>query len=266
MALKLKFVKGLGLVTYESMEKKKEHKDESVVFTETGTGEDEKDVARVIYVNDVMNALFLNFEVYLNNQQIYNSNGLYAQSLTFQTTLWQASLNTREFCIVKAMTMNRILRIILTPYLIPFYLFTRRMKLLSRPDGFMLYGKLGIDFLSTSELLYPNMKSRLRLIRARPNFYMIRDNPNVSLGTVDCSLYTRCIAFKDDYHKKRMDMLAYAPVEYNYLETLGKTFIIPARQNQFFQQNIFNNAPIRRVAIAMNTNSAFTASFTENPF
>ena len=76
------------------------------------------------------------------------------------------------------------------------------MKLLSRPDGFMLYGKLGIDFFSTSELLYPNMKIRLRLIRARPNFYMISDNPNVSLGIVDCSLSTRRIALKDDYQKK----------------------------------------------------------------
>ena len=140
------------------------------------------------------------------------------------------------------------------------------MKLLSRPDSFMLYGKLGIDFFSTSELLYPNMKIRLRLIKARPNFYIISDNPNVSLGIVDCSHYTRRIALKDDYHKKRMDKLAYAPVEYNYLETLAKTFIIPARQNQFIQENLFNNAPIRRVAIAMNTNSAFAGSFTENPF
>ena len=130
----------------------------------------------------------------------------------------------------------------------------------------MLYGKWGIDFFSTSELLYPNIKIRLRLIRARPNFNMISDNPNVSLGIVDCSLYTRNIALKDDYLKKRMDMLTYAPVEYIYLETLPKTFIIPARQNQFIQENIFNNAPIRRVAIAMNTNSAFTGSFTENPF
>ena len=80
--------------------------------------------------------------------------------------------------------------------------FTKRMKMLSRPDG-MLYGKLGVDFFSTSELLYPNMKVRLRLIRARPNFYMISDNPNVSLGIVDCSIYTRRIALKDDYHKKR---------------------------------------------------------------
>ena len=130
----------------------------------------------------------------------------------------------------------------------------------------MLYGKLGIDFFSTSELLYPNMKFRLRLFRARHNFYMISDNSNVSRGIVDCSLYTRCIALKDDYHRKRMHLLAYASVQNKYLETLAKTFIIPARQNQFNQENIFNNAPIRRVAIAMNTNSAFTGSFTEYPF
>ena len=66
--------------------------------------------------------------------------------------------------------------------------------------------------------------------------------------------------------KKGMDMLAYAPVEYNYLETLANTFIIHARQNQFVQENIFNNAPIRRIANAINTSSAFTGSFTENPF
>ena len=138
--------------------------------------------------------------------------------------------------------------------------------MLSRPDDFMLYVKLGVDFFFTSDLLYPNMKIRLRLIRARPNFYMISDNPNASLGIVDCSLCIRRIVLKDDYHKKRMDMLAYTPVEFNYLDTLAKTFIIPARQNQFIEENIFNNAPVRRIAVAMNTNSAFTGSHTKNPF
>ena len=80
------------------------------------------------------------------------------------------------------------------------------------------------------------MKIRLRLIRARPNFYMISDNLNVSLGIVDCSLYTRRIALKDDYHKKRMDMLAFATVKYNYLETFAKTFIIPARKTNSFKK------------------------------
>ena len=57
--------------------------------------------------------------------------------------------------------------------------------MLSRPECFMLFGKLGVEISSTSELLYRNMKRRLRLIRARPIFYMISDNPNYSLGIVD---------------------------------------------------------------------------------
>ena len=76
------------------------------------------------------------------------------------------------------------------------------MKMLHGPDGFLLYSIFGVDFFSTSELLFPNMKIRLRLIRARPRLYMIIDNFNVILGIVDCSLYTSHFALKDDYHKK----------------------------------------------------------------
>ena len=121
--------------------------------------------------------------------------------------------------------------------------FTRKMNLISRPDGFMLYGKLGIDFFLTFDLLYPNMKIRLQLNRTRPNFYMISDNPNVSLGIVDCSLYTRRFALKDVYHKKRMDMFAHVPVENNYLETSTKTFIIPARKTNCFKKTFSTMLP-----------------------
>ena len=58
MALKLKLVKGRGYDTYESKEKKKEHKDESDVFTETGNDEEEEEVARVTYVNNKMHSIF----------------------------------------------------------------------------------------------------------------------------------------------------------------------------------------------------------------
>ena len=63
-----------------------------------------------------------------------------------------------------------------------------------------------------------------------------------------------------------MDMLACTPVEFSFLETLTKVFIIHARQNQFFQKNFQNKALVRRIAIAMNADSAFTGSYTENPF
>ena len=259
LALKLKFVKGRGYETYESKEKKKEHKDESVVFTETGTDDEEEEVARVTYVNNIMNSMFSVAEVYFNNEHIYNSNGLYAHK-SYVSNNFKAGISEFKGVLhCEGFDYEQDPEDIANTLHIPF--FRRRLKLLSRPDGFMLYGKMGIELFSTSEFLYPKMKIRLRLIRARPNFHMISDNPNVSLGIVDCSLYTRRIALKDDYHKKRMDMLAYTLVEYNYLETLAKTFIIPPRQNQFIHENIFNNAPIRRVAIAMNTNSAFTGFF-----
>ena len=63
-----------------------------------------------------------------------------------------------------------------------------------------------------------------------------------------------------------MDMCAYTYVEFKKMETLAEIFIIPARQNQFTQGNIFNDAPVRRIAIALNTNSAITGWYTENPF
>ena len=50
------------------------------------------------------------------------------------------------------------------------------------------------------------------------------------------------------------------------MQKIARTFIIPSRQNQFIQENIFNNAPIRKVAVAMNTNSAVAGSFHENLF
>ena len=194
----------------------------TLVFTETGTDDDEEEVARVTFVNNIMHSIFSYVEVFINNQQIYNSNGFYAHisnNFNGAITEYKGVLHCEGYDYEKKPED------IANPLPDPF--FTRRMKLLNRPDGFMLYGKMRIDFFSTSELLYRNMKIRLCLIRARPNFYTISDNLNFSLGIVDCSLYTRRIALKDDYHKKRMDMLAYSPVEYNYLETLAKTFIIP---------------------------------------
>ena len=45
---------------------------------------------------------------------------------------------------------------------------------------------------------------------------------------------------------------------------MAETFILPATQNQFIQENIFSNALIRRFAFALNTNSAFSGSLTKN--
>ena len=175
----------------------------------------------------------------INNQQIHNCKGLYAHKSYISNNFKAAISEYKGALRGEGYDYEQDLEDIANTLPDPF--FTKRMKLLSRPDGFMLHGKLGIDFFSISELLYPNMKIRLRLRRARSNFYKISDNPNVSLGIVDCSLYTRRIALKDDYRKKRRDMLAYAPVEYKYLENFGKDIhhtcqTKPIHSRKHFQQ------------------------------
>ena len=55
-------------------------------------------------------------------------------------------------------------------------------------------------------------------------------------------------------------MLAYTVLEFIQLEASAKTFIFPAEENQFMESNIFNNAPVRPIAIAMNTNPALSGS------
>ena len=148
--------------------------------------------------------------MYINNQQVYNSHGLYAHKSYISNDFKAAIFECKGVLHCEGYDYEKDPKDFTNPILDPF--FTRRMKLLGRPDGFMLYGNLGIDFFSTSELLYPNMKIRLRLNRARHKFFMASDNPKVSLGNMDSTPYSRRIALKDDYHKKRMDMLAYVPV------------------------------------------------------
>ena len=146
LALKLKFVKGFGYDTYENKEKKKEHNDDSVVFTETGTADDEEEeeVARVTYVNNIMHSIFSNVEVYIDNQQIYNSNGLYAHKSYFSNNYKGAITECKVVLRCESYDYEQDPESNTNPLLDPF--FKRRMKLLSRPDGFMLYGKVQIDF------------------------------------------------------------------------------------------------------------------------
>ena len=164
-------VKGRGFHNYKSTEKKKEHK-EDTVFTETSDDdvefvEEDEGVPHITHVNNLLRSIFSNAELYINNHQIYNSNGLCAHkshiSNNFKSTLtdYKGVLHCEGYDYEEGRE-----NLLEAPF------FTKRMKLYSRPDGFMLYGKLGIDFLTTSELLYPNMKVRISLIRTRPNFYI----------------------------------------------------------------------------------------------
>ena len=183
--------------------KEKKHK-EDTVFTETGDDdiefiEEDEGVPHITLVNNILHSIFSDAELYINSYQIYNSNGIYAHKSHIPNNFKSTLTDYKGVLHCEGYDNEEDPENLLEG---PFFI--RRMKLYSRPDGSMLYGKLSIDFLTTSELLYPNMKARIRLIRARPIFYKISEKPNVSFGIVDCSLYTRRAMFKEDYHKRNV--------------------------------------------------------------
>ena len=134
-----------------------------------------------------------------------------------------------------------------------------------RPDGFMLYGKLGVNFFSTTDMVYLNTKVRLQLIRARPSYYQISDNPSVTHGTVN--FFTHVILLSTVIITRNEWTC------WNIFQWSTTTWKLYQRISSFLQdrtssskKNIFNNAPVHRIYFAMNRKSEFTGWYTESPF
>ena len=115
LALKLKLVKVSVYETHNTKEVRKEHEEEAKANEETAAEEEqEAPVLLVTHVNNILHSIFSNVEMYINNQQTYNSNGfyahnLYAHSLIFRTTSRRPPLNTREFCTARGTIMKNFL-------------------------------------------------------------------------------------------------------------------------------------------------------------
>ena len=81
LVLKLKIVKGHGFETYNTKAVEIEHKKEAKAVEETSAAKEEQEppFLLVTHGNNNWHSIFSNVEVYDNNQQIYNCNGLRAQ-------------------------------------------------------------------------------------------------------------------------------------------------------------------------------------------
>ena len=78
LALKLKLVRGRNYETYNTKEIKKECKEEAKAEEGEAAEEEEAPVPLVTHVNDILHSFLPNVEVYIDNQQVCNSNGFYA--------------------------------------------------------------------------------------------------------------------------------------------------------------------------------------------
>jgi hypothetical protein len=146
--------------------------------------------------------------------------------------------------------------------------FENRKEITKKSAIIHLYGKLAVDICSCEKLLLPNIEVRIVLFRSQPNFCLIGDDATkgyrVKINTA--SLLVRKMSVASSIYNSLKRAHEKNPARYVYSESRGKTFIIPGGQNLFIRENIFNNEPIRRLVIAMNTNADFTGALTTNPF
>ena len=132
-------------------------------------------------------------------------------NLTFPAASRDRFLSKREFCMAKGMTMKHSLMLLWRHRCLIHFLQEEWKCLVDLMASCCMLNWVFTFSPPLKPIAYPVTKIRLWIIRARPNFYIISDNPNVSLGSVGYSFYTHRFALKDDYHEKWMDMLTYTP-------------------------------------------------------
>ena len=96
LVLKLKIVRDRVYETYKTKEVKTENK-EKAKAEEEETAEEEAPVPLVTHVNNILHSILSNVEMYINNQQIYNSNGLHAHKSSISSNFKRAMFKYKGF-------------------------------------------------------------------------------------------------------------------------------------------------------------------------
>lgn len=195
---------------------------------------------------------------------VYSANGLYAHKAQITTEMSHTAGEKQSLLYCQGYTYesNPTLDLTKGAHL-------ERQKLTAESKVHYLVGELVIDPFRCDKLLVPNVSIRIKLLRSSPNFCLLSSEitKNFAVKMKSASLLVRNMTVSESSYKAITATLSSKnQARYVYPEITEKTFIIPQNQNQFIKENIFNNDPIRRLAIAMNTNTAFAGSLDTNPY
>ena len=188
------------------------------------------DLYYLTHVSDLLHSLFSNCEVYLNNQQVYNSNGLYGHRALISNKFNASTRNNEGILACHGYECEK------EPSNFDKSPFIDREEELLLKNGTTHYGKLAIDLFQCEKFLLPNTKVRLKLIRARPNFYMISYNSHVSLKVLDCSPFTRRLVVNEVYHQTIKYQLTHQPAYYNFMETIARHLLFLRDRTSLFRK------------------------------
>lgn len=226
--------------------------------------EEENDVERPTYVNNLMHSLFSNCELYLQGVQVSTTNNLYAHKTLIETELSHPTeckktiLRCQGYAFEDDPGDTR-----------DGEAFESRRASVKDRQPIHLYGNIAIDFFGTDKFLLPDVEARIRLIRSANSFVLIR-NPesevNYTVKIIKASIHIHKLELKTDSFLSIERALTKKPARYPFTEVISKSFIIPQGSSQFRKDDVFTKEPVSRIVLAMNKEIDFTGLSITNPY
>lgn len=212
--------------------------------------------------NNSLHTLFSDCTVSANGLKISNSNGLYAHKSFIETEFSHSSDAKDTWLSCQGYEYEN------TPGAIDAALVTRRQTSVRQSATVTFYGKLAVDFFSCERHLVSGVSLRISLRRAANDFCIRSEDAgkHYQLRIIEANLFVRKMTITDHVVTAIEKTLLKTPAMYRYNEVLAKTFLATRGQLSWKHEDVFTREPIRRLAIAMNTNEAFLGTNVTNPF
>lgn len=214
------------------------------------------------FVNNILHSLFSECDIFANGIKVSSANGLYAHKSFIETEMsfGKEAKDTWLKCQGYSYESDPSDRTIQTV--------VDRRDLTARSATVKLIGRLSVDFFSCDKLLLPNVSLRIKLVRSHGDFVTVSEDAgkHYTIRLSNANLYARKMTVSDHVVESIERVLTKTPALYKYTEVIPKTFVIPPGQFTWRHEDVFMKEPIRRLAIAMNTNTAFAGSNVTNPF
>ena len=218
-----------------------------------------------VFVNNLAHSLFQNVEVFLNGTSVSSANNLHPYKSIMETDLSFAPHAKEGVMVCRGYEFED------DPTNFDDDSFTRRKLQAASDKSWYYYTRLCDSFLTDIDTwILPGIDVRLRLTRSVAPFVLIHDDLAVSgnygLKIASARLNVRMIELRSDSFVSIERGLSKKAAQYDFRETLPKSFLIASGTSVYCRDDIFNRAPISRLVVAMVPESSFTGSYTTNPF
>ena len=143
-----------------------------------------------------------------------------------------------------------------------------RKRIVAASTEFRLFGKIACDFLSCDKHLISGVTIRLSLRRSPNDFVIMSEHrdKHYRVESTEANLYVRKMTVTDFVLSSIEKTLLKTPAIYNYIKVLPRTFLATTGVQSWRQEDVFAKEPVRRMILAMSSNTAYLGTNRTNPF